>query len=118
MAWLADKIAAEDHNLFVKYQTLETASGPRISIATSFVAELDQTKDDWVDATRLNKLAAPALIHDRVESRGEQILSKQQQRAILLFPLNFVPITVYGQLDAMIDKKWLTAEIALRTVGF
>lgn len=119
VAWLADKIAAEDHNLFVKYQTLETASGPRISIAASFVAELGpRPEDDWVDATRLNKLAAPALIHDRVESRGEQILSKQQQRAILLFPLNFVPITVYGQLDAVVDKKWLTAEIALRTVGF
>jgi hypothetical protein len=120
VTWLADKIAAEDHNLFATYHTLETTtSEPRTSIAARFLAELGQIpENDWVDATRLNKLAKSALIHDRVESRGEQTLSKKQQRAILLFPLNFVPITVNDQFDVVVDKKWLTAEIALRTVGF
>jgi hypothetical protein len=124
VAWFADRLAAEDPNLFAAYRAAETTPGPVESKAANFIAELRKRdpmrppENDWVDATRLDELATPALIHDRVESKGEQTLSKKQQRAILLFPLSFVPITVYDRLDEVVDKSWLAEEIALWAVGF
>jgi hypothetical protein len=73
---------------------------------------------DWVDRKRLDDLATPVLIHDSVEAKGEQTLSKQQQSAILLFPLSYVPITVGGRLDEVVEKRRLANNIALLAVGF
>jgi hypothetical protein len=127
---LADRIAAEDPDLSAAYRAAETTPKPADVMATNFLntlTTLDPTRppqgNDWVvDAARLDELAGPALIHDRVESKGEQTLSKKQQSAILRFPLNFVPITVpvkgFDSLVAVVDKRCLAEEIARRTVGF
>jgi hypothetical protein len=135
---LADRIAAEDPDLSAAYRFAETAgSSPGYTAwASSLLAELGRRDPrrapyqpnpppDWVDVTRLDELAGPALIHDRVEYveyKGEQTLSKKQQSAILRFPLSFVPITVpvtgFDYLAEVVDKRWLAEEIALRTVGF
>jgi hypothetical protein len=130
---LADRIAAEDPDLAAAYRDAETTPGSPPSYtdwASILFAELgrrDPSRNpnqpnppnpDWVGVTRLDELAGPALIHDLVEYKGEQTLSKKQQSAILRFPLNFVPITVRDRLDEVVDKRWLAEEIARRTVGF
>jgi hypothetical protein len=132
---LADRIAAEDPELSAAYRFAGPPPGsPGNRVwANKLIEELgrrDSTRSnppnpDWVNATRLDDLAEPALIHDRVEYveyKGEQTLSKKQQSAILRFPLSFVPITVpvtvFDHLAAVVDKRQLAKEIALRAVGF
>jgi hypothetical protein len=120
LARLADRLAYEDPKLFAAYNAAEKKPA---ELGPTFDTEMnaqdpDRSREtDRVDPRRLDELAGIALIHDRVETKGEQTLSKQQQRAILLFPLSYVPITKCGHLDKVVDKRLLTEKIALSTVG-
>jgi hypothetical protein len=126
VAWLADRFAAEDPTLAAAYRAVETmplVGPPGDSLGGKFYLEMTQRdpgragQTDRVNPRRLDELATPALIHDRVETKGEQTLSKQQQRAILVFPLSYVPITDRGRLDGIVDKRRLAEKIALSAVG-
>ena len=120
VARLADRLAYEDPKLFAAYNAAEKNSA---ELGRTFDTEMNaqdsgrSQEKTRVDPRRLDELAGIALIHDRVETKGEQTLSKQQQRAILLFPLSYVPITNCGHLDKVLDKRLLTEKIALSTVG-
>jgi hypothetical protein len=127
MAWLADRIKAEDPNLFTAYSATETMPLPppqpaARNMVNTFWTELPQPRrqlePERVDLSRLYKLAGQALITDRVEVNGEQTLSKKQQRAILEFPLNYVPITDHhGRLHHIVDKRQVTKMIARSAIG-
>ena len=69
-----------------------------------------------VDAARLRLLAGSALIVDSVESEGGPIISKEQERAILSFTLDYVPITDHGRLTGVVDRRGLAEKIGRRGV--
>jgi hypothetical protein len=122
IAWLADRVRAEDPELFAAYRATETMplpppKGAAHAMGLTFWHKLplerQQPETDRVDLLRLYEFAGQALIVDRVEVNGEQNLSKTQQRAILEFPLNYVPITDRdGRLHDIIDKRRLASIIA------
>lgn len=125
---LADRLEAGDRVLADAYHAIETmplvrSSGPIESLGSKFYAELMQKdagrvqQTNWVDPMRLYALAGKALITASVESSGEQSLSRQKQRELLAFPLNYVPITYRGLLDEVIDKGELAKMIASSAVG-
>jgi hypothetical protein len=122
---LADRLAAEDPTLSAAYHATETMPlvtlpGVNTSLGVKFYNEMSKAglqQTDLVDPKRLDEFAAPALIHDCVEAKGEQTLSKQQQRAILAFPLSYVPITDRGRIDEIVDQGRLAKKIALSAVG-
>lgn len=43
-------------------------------------------------------------------------MSKKQERAILAFPLSYVPITERGRLTDVVDKRRLAEKIAVSAV--
>jgi len=126
---LANVLSARDRALSNAYHATEAIPlvnplvvGP--SLGEEFFKKLSpqgptqEQKNDWVNWDRLRTLADPALIFDSVESRGKQTLSKRQQRAILAFPLSYVPIrNRHGHLDEVVDKGQLAEQIALSALG-
>jgi hypothetical protein len=131
---LADKLAADDPDLAAAHRATERipldrseqAVGER-SIGRSFfdkLQELDPSRaegarvtEERVDLGTLQALAGRALIVDSVSSEGPRILSNRQQRAVLAFPLPYVPITDRGRLDELVDRSRLAERIALSAVG-
>ena len=123
---LADRLTAGEPVLAAAYHAAETMPLERSPGIPSLGDKLDgelaarhrvQDPTDKVDARRLYTLAGKTLITASVDGSGEQSLSKQKQREILTFPLNYVPITYQGRLDKVIDKEQLTEKIALSAVG-
>ena len=121
VARLADRLAYEDPALFAAYDAAETTPANMWATFRTQITQdptrVQEQESDRVGPRKLDELAAGALIHDCVEIKGKQTLSKQQQRAILLFPLSYVPITNCGHLDKVVDQRLLAEKIALSTVG-
>jgi hypothetical protein len=131
---LADKLAANDPDLAAAHRATETipldrselTPGQR-SIGRTFFDQLQvldpsraegaRAGEERVDRDTLQELAGRALITESVLSEGEQTLSSRQQRAVLAFPLRYVPITRRGTLEELIDRSRLAERIALSAVG-
>lgn len=124
---LADKLAADDLDLAVAYRANETMpidnQESAFALGQAFFEKLIQRdpsraqSPERVDLKRLQTLAGRTLITASVQSEGERNLSKQQQRAILAFPLPFVPITDHRRLDQIVDRPRLADKIAHSAVG-
>jgi hypothetical protein len=133
VARLADKLAADDPELAAAHRTTEgiplDRSGlpPGVSIGRRFFDELKilnpnraegaQAPVERVDLRALQALAGRELIAESVPSEGQRVFSSRQQRAILAFPLPYVPMTDRGRLDEIVDRSRLAERIALSTVG-
>jgi hypothetical protein len=134
VARLADKLAADDPDLAAAHRATEKipldrselAAGER-SIGRTFfdkMQELDPSRaegarvtEERVEITTLQALAGRALITESVPSEGERTLSSRQQRAVLAFPLPYVPITDRSRLDEIVDRSRLAERIALSVTG-
>jgi hypothetical protein len=92
------------------------------TLGDKFFTELTQKdparvqSNERVDPERLDTLAGNLLIKVSVESYGEQNLSTEKKRAILTFPLNYVPITDRDRLSVIIDRRQLAEKIAFSAV--
>lgn len=131
---LADKLAADDPDLAAAHRATERipldsselTAGDK-SIGRTFFDELQvlnpnraegaQAPVERVDIRTLQALAGQALVAESVPSEGQRILSNRQQRAVLAFPLAYVPVTDRGRLDEIVDRSRLAERIALSTVG-
>jgi hypothetical protein len=123
---LAYRLAARDPDLSAAYLTTEAmqlqTTPPAESLGQKFIRVLtwrDPTrtkKNEKVDQERLETLAGNTLINDSVVSDGEQTLSKEEQRSILLFPLSYVPITCRGNLSQIIDREKFAEKLAFSLV--
>jgi len=89
-----------------------------LELGTAFFGVLETENSEWalsndrVDKAGLALLAGPLLTTDCVESDDRKTLSSQQQRASLVFPLVYVPITDCGRLVSVADKQRLATRIA------
>jgi hypothetical protein len=134
VARLADKLAADDPDLAAAHRGTLRIPLDRSELAvdaptigTSFFAKLQeldpsraksaQETKDRVDISTLQALAGQALITESVSSEGERVLSSRQQRAVLAFPLPYVPITDRGKLEELVDRSRLAERIAFSVVG-
>jgi hypothetical protein len=124
VAWLADRVKAEDPDVFAAYRTTEsitlTSEEDAGQLGQAFWDALNPARkrptDDRVDRRRLNEFAGEALITRSIEVLG-QTLSKQEQLEILAFPLGYVPITnSYGRLEVVVDKRLVAKKMGLSTV--
>jgi hypothetical protein len=70
-----------------------------------------------VDAQRLKQLAGPTLVTASVEWRETAALSRTMQRALLTFPLEYVPLTQAGNLVEIVDRQRLAQRVALQAAG-
>jgi hypothetical protein len=121
---IADRLAARDPMLAL---ALRATDGIPLDaqVGEKFFAELEKRDPnrvqretrELVDAKRLDTLAGTELITNSVVSEGASVLSKQQQRAVLAFPLDYVPITCQGRLESIISKPRLCERVALSVVG-
>ncbi len=89
-------------------------------LGRKFFLALELKNNEWavtskerVDKALLAHLAGPVLTTESVEADDMRTLSSQQQRAILVFPLAYVPITNRGRLVSVADGKRLDRRIAL-----
>jgi hypothetical protein len=129
---LADKLAADDPALANAHRATETIPLTHVerpagvqSVGTTFFAVLQEfapqrvqeVSSERVDEERLLTLAGRALVTASVQSEPGATLSRQQQRAILAFPLAYVPITNQRKLDQIVDKGLLAYRIARVAVG-
>jgi hypothetical protein len=133
VARLADKLAADDPELAAAHRATEgipldsSELAPGQSIGRRFFDELQalnpnraegaQAPEERVDLGALQALAGRELIAESVSSEGQRVFSSRQQRAILAFPLPYVPMTDRGRLDEIVDRSRLAERIALSTVG-
>jgi hypothetical protein len=127
---LADKLAADDPELALAHRATdgipldrsELGAGNE-SIGTRFFSELTRLdapraqSPERVDLKKLQALAGRTLITDSVPSEGGRTLSSQEQRAIIAFPLPYVPITDHGRLDEIVDRLRLAEKIALQATS-
>jgi hypothetical protein len=125
VAQLAVKVGADDPVLAIAERstaTLPLTGDPQYQLGTTIDAKLRELPraaepaNERVDAPGLHTLAGPTLIAESVEYEGDRIMSKEQQRSILVFPLSYVAITVRGRLTDVVDKRRLADKIALSTV--
>ena len=124
VAQLAVKIGADDPLLAMSERATATLplNDPDLKLGATIDQKLSEFQrprdppDDRVDAARLHTLAGAALIDESVEPEGDRIMPKKQQRAILAFPLSYVPITERGRLTDVVDKRRLAEKIAISAV--
>jgi hypothetical protein len=128
VAWLADRVKAEDPDLFAAYRTTEsitlTSEADAEQLGSTFWTALGlqdparvQPTDDRVDRGRLYEFAGEALITRSIEVHFGQALSKQEQLEILAFPLGYVPITnCHGHLEVVVDKRLIAKKMGLSAV--
>lgn len=131
---LADKLAADDPDLAAAHRVTERIPLDRseltagaTSIGRRFFDELQalnpnraegaQAPEERVDLRTLQTLAGRVLIVESVPSEGQRMLSNWQQRAVLAFPLPYVPITDRGALDEIVDRSRLAERIARSAIG-
>jgi hypothetical protein len=134
VARLANKRAGDDPDLAAAHRVTERIPLDRseltagdTSIGTRFFGELHALNPNRlegaedtrkrVDVRTLQALAGRELIAESVPSEGQRALSTRQHRAVLAFPLPYVPITDRGALEEIVDRSRLAERIARSAVG-
>jgi hypothetical protein len=73
--------------------------------------------NERIDSSPLEAICGGTLVTASVASDGGSTLSKERQREALGFPLPFVPVTLRGRLEDILDRRRLAEMIAASSVG-
>lgn len=125
---LADRFAADDPIVALALRSTDgiplDAQFPD-TVGAKFFADLQRRdanripgqETQLVDARRLGTMAGPVLLTASVAAEDGPNLSRRQQRIILAYPLNYVPITSQRRLESIVSKPRLAENIARSVVG-